>query len=147
MSKTPWRLIEMVNLSSSISSNMSAVVASGAAIAKSSTWHLNITRLPLIIPKYKHGSCTVGVSPSSLRIESSCFSHRRGDSGCPCIANRMGMTWFGGIGGCFLCLTHHSWNARSGYIESLLRWRCFCKCIGYISAKNQHIFNRSNCIE
>ncbi len=53
------------------------------------TEELRRTRLLLIIPEYRHGSWMVGVSPSSRRIASACFSHRRGDSGWPCIAERM----------------------------------------------------------
>ena len=55
--------------------------------------------MPLIVLEYKHGSCTVGFIPISWRIESACFSQRRGDSGWPCIAERIGMTWPGFKGG------------------------------------------------
>ena len=114
MSSYPWHLTGILILLSIRSSRTSAVLASGAAMAKSSTWRLRRTRLLLIISEYKHGSWMVGVIPSLHRITLACFSHRRGDSGCPCIAERIGITWPPGIGGCFLWLTHHSWKALSG---------------------------------
>jgi hypothetical protein len=73
--------------------------------------------LPSMIPEYRHGSCVVGVRPSLRRIASACFSHGRGDSGLPCIADRTRITWLGGMGGLRLWFTHHLLNAQSGQMK------------------------------
>jgi hypothetical protein len=83
------------------SQRMSAILASGVAIAKSLTCRLMLTCLPLMEPECKHDSCTVGCKPNSHKIVSVCFSHNLGASGCLCMADNMGITCPGGIGGCF----------------------------------------------
>jgi hypothetical protein len=80
-------------------------------MAKSLACRLKITHSPSMIPECKHGLRTVCVRPTSHNIELSCFSHNQGDSGCPCIANRIGMTIPGARGFFFLWCTHRSWNA------------------------------------
>jgi len=61
-------------------------------------------------------SCTVGVRLMSCSMASACFSQCRGDSGCPCMAELIGMTNPGGMGGCFLWLVHQLMKALSGWM-------------------------------
>ena len=82
----------ILSMSSMVSSSLLAVASSAVAMAKSSTCLMNITRWPSMMPEYRQGSWAVGVRPICLRMESACFSHSRGDSGWPCIAEFTGIT-------------------------------------------------------
>ena len=103
-------------MSSMVSSSLLAVASSAVAMAKSLTCRMNITRWPSMMPEYRQGSWAVGVRPICRRMGSACFSHSRGDSGWPCIAEFTGITWPGGMGGRFLWRVHQSWKALSGFI-------------------------------
>ncbi len=104
----------IVSSLSSMSRRRLAVDSSEQAIAKSSTCRRKITCRPLMIPKYKQGSCVVGNNSILRKMQSACFSHNHGDSGWPCIAKRTRITAPGGIGSRFLRWTHQSQNALSG---------------------------------
>ncbi len=97
---------------------MLEVCASGAAMAKLSTWRRKSTRRSSNVPEYRQGSCTVGVRPISQRILSACFSHRRGDSGRPCMADRTGIIAPSGIGSRLRCLVHQLQKARSSRMKN-----------------------------
>ncbi len=82
----------MVSFLSSMSRRILAVCSLGVAIAKLSTWCLKIICFPSMMPEYKHSSCTMGMRPVLHNMALVCFYQRQGDSGWPCIADRVGMT-------------------------------------------------------
>jgi hypothetical protein len=105
MPKSPCVLRGIVSCSSikSNNNNICGVFSSGAAIAKSSACGLKMTHCPEIVPEYRQGLWMVGMRPSSCRIALACFFKSLGDLGCPCIAERAGITCHGGIGAQRLC--------------------------------------------